>query len=182
MTMDDIIRMAREAGFQFPEGHDCDETIHRIARLAYLAQVAEREACLVMVKDILAGYRADIIWQDGFDHNLQHPIQAITTAIRARGEKSQDIKSGIETVAAQGGLLPHQREKHMTEKALDVQVGGGHYKRMAIQPVEYIHKNGIPYIEGCVIKYISRWRNKNGIEDLKKAKHFIDLLIELESK
>jgi len=87
-----------------------------------------------------------------------------------------------ETVAAPGGLLPHQGEKHMTEKALDTQVGGGHYKSMAIQPVEYIHKNGIPYIEGCVIKYISRWRNKNGIEDLKKAKHFIDLLIELESK
>lgn len=69
----------------------------------------------------------------------------------------------------------------MTEKALNTQIGGGHYKSMAIQPVEYIHKNNIPYIEGCVIKYISRWRNKNGIEDLKKARHFIDLLIEFET-
>jgi hypothetical protein len=66
--------------------------------------------------------------------------------------------------------------------ALAVQVGGVHYKSMAIQPVEYIHKNHIPYIEGCVIKYVSRWRKKNGVEDLKKAKHFIDLLIELEEK
>jgi len=66
--------------------------------------------------------------------------------------------------------------------ALEAQVGGNHYKSMAIQPVEYIYKNNIPYIEGCVIKYISRWRNKNGVEDLQKAKHFIDLLIELESK
>jgi hypothetical protein len=64
--------------------------------------------------------------------------------------------------------------------ALDVQVGGGHYKSMAIQPVEYIHKNGIGYIEGSVIKYVSRWRNKNGVEDLKKARHFLDLLIEME--
>lgn len=66
--------------------------------------------------------------------------------------------------------------------ALEVQVGGGHYKDMAIQPVECIHKNNIPYIEGCVIKYVSRWRKKNGVEDLQKAKHFIDLLIELEEK
>ena len=66
--------------------------------------------------------------------------------------------------------------------ALEIQIGGGHYKDMAIQPVEYIRKNNIPYIEGCIIKYVSRWRKKNGIEDLQKAKHFIDLLIELEPK
>lgn len=64
--------------------------------------------------------------------------------------------------------------------ASDTQVGGGHYKDMPIQPVAYIHANGIPFIEGCVIKYVSRWRSKNGIEDLRKARHFIDLLIELE--
>jgi hypothetical protein len=61
-----------------------------------------------------------------------------------------------------------------------VQVGGSHYKNMAIQPVEFIHGNGIGYIEGCVIKYICRYKNKNGIEDLKKIKHYVDLLIELE--
>ena len=66
-------------------------------------------------------------------------------------------------------------------KALDTQEGGTHYKSMKIQPVEYIHANGIGYCEGAVIKYVSRWRNKNGVEDLRKAKHFIDLLIELEA-
>jgi hypothetical protein len=65
--------------------------------------------------------------------------------------------------------------------ALDVQTGGSHYKDLKIQPVEYIHANGLGFCEGSVIKYITRWRAKNGIEDLKKAKHFIDLLIELES-
>ena len=78
--------------------------------------------------------------------------------------------------------MSDQTEKHMTEKALNIQIGGGHYKDMAIQPVEFIHKNNIPYIEGCVIKYISRWRKKNGLEDLKKAKHFIEILIDLEAK
>lgn len=70
----------------------------------------------------------------------------------------------------------------MTESnnALSTQVGGAHYKDLAIQPVQYIHLNGIGYMEGCAIKYLSRWRNKGGMQDLEKAKHFIDLLIELE--
>ena len=67
-------------------------------------------------------------------------------------------------------------------KALDIQVGGNHYKDLKIQPVEYIHANGIGYFEGNVIKYVTRWRAKNGIKDLEKAKHYIDLLIQMESK
>lgn len=63
---------------------------------------------------------------------------------------------------------------------LKVQVGGNHYKDMPIQPVEFIHANGIPYIEGAVIKYVCRWRNKNGLDDLQKALHFIELLMQLE--
>jgi hypothetical protein len=66
--------------------------------------------------------------------------------------------------------------------ALENQVAGNHYKDMPIQPVEYIHANAMGYFEGNVIKYISRWRKKNGLADLEKAKHYIDLLIELEGK
>jgi len=65
---------------------------------------------------------------------------------------------------------------------LAVQVGGGHYKGLVIQPIEYIHANGIPFAEGSVIKYVTRWRNKGGIKDLEKARHFLDLLIELEQR
>jgi hypothetical protein len=65
--------------------------------------------------------------------------------------------------------------------ALDVQVDGNHYKNLKIQPVEYIHANNIPYIEGNIIKYITRWRDKNGVKDLEKVKHYVDLLIELET-
>ncbi len=65
--------------------------------------------------------------------------------------------------------------------ALKTQEGGSHYKNMVIQPIEYIHKNNIGFVEGAVIKYVSRWRNKNGIEDLKKARHMLDLLIEMET-
>lgn len=66
--------------------------------------------------------------------------------------------------------------------ALDKQVAGDHYKNLAIQPVEFIHANGIGYMEGNVIKYVTRWRKKNGIADLEKARHYIDLLIQLETE
>jgi hypothetical protein len=68
------------------------------------------------------------------------------------------------------------------KSALSKQVSGTHYKALKIQPVEYIHANGIGFCEGNAIKYLSRWREKGGVSDLEKAKHFIDLLIELESK
>ena len=65
---------------------------------------------------------------------------------------------------------------------LDKQVAGDHYKKLKIQPIEYIHANNIPFAEGSAIKYLTRWRDKGGIADLEKAKHFIELLIELEKK
>ena len=85
------------------------------------------------------------------------------------------MKSKYSDVVSDGGLDPRN-------SALDVQIGGGHYKSYAIQPVEFIHKNKIPYIEGCAIKYLCRWREKGGIEDLRKVKHYVDLLIEMEQQ
>lgn len=73
------------------------------------------------------------------------------------------------------------RQPKMTT-ALDVQIDGDHYKTKAIQPVEYIYANGLDFFEGNVIKYVTRWRTKNGIKDLEKARHYIDLLIQLETK
>jgi hypothetical protein len=77
---------------------------------------------------------------------------------------------------------PQYDPKDVAFNALDVQVAGSHYKKHGIQPVEYIHTNKIGYFEGNVIKYVTRWRDKGGIADLEKAKHYIDLLIELEGK
>ena len=74
------------------------------------------------------------------------------------------------------------REEDEAFNALGKQVAGNHYKDLPIQPVEYIHANALGYFEGNVIKYVSRWRKKNGIADLEKAKHYIELLIELETR
>ena len=64
--------------------------------------------------------------------------------------------------------------------ALEVQVGGGHYKDYPIQPIEYCMKNKLNYCQANIVKYATRYKDKNGVEDLKKIKHYVDLLIELE--
>ena len=62
-------------------------------------------------------------------------------------------------------------------KATDRQVGGNHYKNFKLQPIEFIFENSLDFIEGNIIKYICRHDIKGGAEDLKKARHYIDLLI-----
>ena len=64
--------------------------------------------------------------------------------------------------------------------ATDEQVGGDHYKQMGIQPVQFIHANGIDFLAGNVVKYIARHRHKNGAEDVRKAIHYCRLILELE--
>jgi hypothetical protein len=62
---------------------------------------------------------------------------------------------------------------------LQTQIGGTHYMTMKIQPIEFICANELGFIEGCVVKYICRWRNKDGIKDLRKIQHYVELLIRL---
>jgi hypothetical protein len=63
-------------------------------------------------------------------------------------------------------------------KSFKKQVGGSHYKNYKIQPVEFIIKNNIGFVEGNIIKYVLRFKEKGGAEDLQKAKHYIELLID----
>lgn len=64
--------------------------------------------------------------------------------------------------------------------ANDTQVAGDHYKRQAIQPWDIIVANGLDFFEGNALKYLLRWRLKGGVDDLRKARHYIDKLIELQ--
>jgi hypothetical protein len=66
----------------------------------------------------------------------------------------------------------------MEEDALAKQVGGNHYANMAIQPVEFITANNLGFLEGNVVKYICRHYTKNGAEDIKKAIHYCELLLQ----
>lgn len=57
------------------------------------------------------------------------------------------------------------------------QIDGNHYSSMKIQPMQYAIENRLEFTEACVVKYVSRWRNKNGIADLRKARDILDKMI-----
>lgn len=67
-------------------------------------------------------------------------------------------------------------------RANDTQVAGNHYKQFKYETWDVILDWGLGYLDGNAVKYLSRWRHKNGIEDLKKARHYIDKLIETETE
>ena len=70
------------------------------------------------------------------------------------------------------------KERFSRTKATDKQVGGSHYKDCVIQPVDYIVKNNLDFLEGNVVKYITRHKLKGGVEDIKKVIHYAELILE----
>jgi hypothetical protein len=145
------------------------------------------KSCNTCARHVQAGRLEDApaeCWTCGGGTNLpnwtpivMHPGGRITVA------PGVDVSLGGGTITVPPAPPSPLREGSVAKPAnpLAVQHGGSHYKDMPIQPVEFCHANGIGFIEGGVIKYVCRWRKKNGIEDLKKARHFLDVLIELET-
>ena len=76
--------------------------------------------------------------------------------------------------------MKKKRKMESEKSALNKEVGGNHYKEFRIQPIEFIEGNDLGFSVGNIIKYVCRYKYKNGKEDLLKARHYIDLLIELE--
>lgn len=139
-------------------------------RIALIA--AEEKQCTFCV---VQGRRLPVNEQGEYDmkHDQLYPDPVINAseALLEQLEKER-VAEAAERMTAALNTPP--------VSALDHQPGGNHYANKAIQPIEYIVQNDIPYREGNVIKYITRWREKNGVEDLRKAKHYIDMLIEEE--
>jgi hypothetical protein len=78
--------------------------------------------------------------------------------------------------------LEQLRNIDIPSLANEEQVGGEHYRNKAIQPWDYIVSNNLGYLEGCVIKYVSRYKEKGGMQDLKKAAHYLQKLMEVQSE
>ena len=75
-----------------------------------------------------------------------------------------------------------KKQKRRKMSAYDKQIGGSHYKKMKIQPSKFVIENELLFPEGNIIKYVCRHRYKNGKEDLEKAIHFIEMIIERDYK
>ena len=65
------------------------------------------------------------------------------------------------------------------QSANEIQISGDHYRTKPVQPWDYIAANDLGYFEGNIVKYVSRWREKGGIDDLRKAQHYLSKLIEI---
>jgi hypothetical protein len=79
-------------------------------------------------------------------------------------------------------MISNDKQLDLFQKANDVQIAGNHYKTKAIQPWDYIVGNNLGYLEGNIVKYVSRWKDKGGVDDLKKAQHYLTKLIETQGK
>ena len=78
------------------------------------------------------------------------------------------------------GFAPEPTHQSTPAGANARQEGGSHYKQFKHETWDVILDWGLGYLDGNAVKYLSRWRHKNGLEDLKKARHYIDKLIETE--
>jgi hypothetical protein len=92
------------------------------------------------------------------------------------------ICNSCETVAQCYNTGPICQKPTIRVSALDKQVSGNHYKDKGIQPIVYIHANDLGFCEGNVVKYVTRHKEKNGAADIKKAIHYLELLLELQYK
>ena len=97
--------------------------------------------------------------------------RAFVTWIAETGEVVE-INEDIYSYHASDLVLVNGKEKPLTYNPLVAQEGGGHYKNRGIQPLEYTMQNNLSFCEGNVVKYISRYKSKNGIEDLAKVIHY----------
>ncbi len=79
-------------------------------------------------------------------------------------------------------MISNDKQIELFQTANDVQIAGNHYKTKAIQPWDYIVGNNLGYLEGNIVKYVSRWKDKGGVDDLKKAQHYLTKLIETQGK
>jgi hypothetical protein len=106
--------------------------------------------------------------------------------LRAQEKYESEATGGpmdADRVITNGGMSANPEflnecRKEETEQASSRQVGGSHYKNYAIEPSYYILKNNIGWLEGNAIKYLTRWKDKGGRQDLEKAKHYVELLLE----
>jgi hypothetical protein len=93
-----------------------------------------------------------------------------------RGWSQESYRNYMKRRNAEEQMIKEER----SPKATDKQVGGNHYKDCKIMPIEYITKNNLDFLEGNVVKYITRHKLKGGVEDIKKVIHYAELILELK--
>lgn len=116
----------------------------------------------------------DYVWEKPDDGVMSSPFSLVSSLSRASEESQKRIDVSIAN--------KFEEKDTKVSKANDRQVGGDHYRKKKIQLWDFIAENEIGFFEATAMRYLTRWKDKNGIEDLEKAKHYIEKLIEVETE
>tara|TARA_B100000530_G_scaffold313251_1_gene241452 strand:- start:23 stop:379 length:357 start_codon:yes stop_codon:yes gene_type:complete len=95
-----------------------------------------------------------------------------------RGWSQESYRDYMKRRDAEEDVIRKGTYEYEYDNATSKQIGGDHYKNCAIQPIDYIVKNNLDFLEGNVVKYITRHKTKNGIEDIRKVIHYAELILE----
>jgi hypothetical protein len=118
----------------------------------------------------------------GVSYSYAHKLKQKVTEALANNPLTPEQDAAMDELITMSQTEGHWQVTGNVSTPLEIQVAGNHYKGKKIQPVEYIHANNLNFLEGCIVKRITRWRDKDGFQDLEKIKHEVDLLIEMEKK
>ena len=118
----------------------------------------------------------------GVSYSYAHKLKQKVTEALATNPLTPEQDAAMDKLITLSQTEGHWQVTGNVATPMEIQIAGSHYKGKKIQPVEYIHANNLNFLEGCIVKRITRWRDKDGFQDLEKIKHEVDLLIEMEKK
>jgi hypothetical protein len=118
----------------------------------------------------------------GVSYSYAHKLKQKVTEALATNPLTPEQHAVMDKLITLSQTEGHWQVTGNVATPMEIQIAGNHYKGKKIQPVEYIHANNLNFLEGCIVKRITRWRDKDGFQDLEKIKHEVDLLIEMEKK
>ena len=140
----------------------------------------------VMFFNETESYQADpaSIWGWRVDRKSSSEIEKWRIHSDDKESRISEKEKALELLMQPMPLFGEEIPCHFVDAAtpLSTQIGGDHYTKLAIQPMQYSMKNKLDPLQHTIIKYVTRFRDKAGIEDLEKAKHCIDMLIEFEKE
>lgn len=148
--------------------------------------VGEKIGKEIILPELCRNWDKTVVHRDEFMKRWNERIQSATNATtppapqELHAEETKPIKQEEKFKAGGYSGTGSVNAQLKQKSATDTQIGGNHYTKLAIQPMRYSMENGLDALQHTVIKYVTRFRDKNGIEDLEKAKHCIDMLIEFE--
>jgi len=134
-------------------------------------------------RKLIPGYAYEVLFEDEGEWGYVYQVRELLTDSIINCKVS---KNRFEVLKTYDALRNTEQTKEIVDivsgSALDKQISGTHYKGCKIQPIEYIHANNLDYFQGNVVKYVTRHKDKNGAGDIKKAIHYLELILELQYK